>query len=399
MTFSPLHRWTLVGLGALAMAMSFLERQTLSVLAPTVCAALGLSNVQYGWTGSAFALALLAATPLAGSFLDRLGVRRGLFLAVLLWSAASAAHGLASGLASLLALRVLLGIAEAPGFPGAAHVVRSVLAPAQVARGIGFVLSGSTAGALAALFVAVALEQRFGWRAAFAGVAAISVLWALIWAAVSSKGSAPAHLDAREAQETAATSVLRNREVIRAVVLTCGVSPMLAFAGLWWAKFLVATHGIPQASVPSYSFVLPLAYDAGAIALGDLAGRRSRSAVLLSGCCLALAAAAVPFAASAWTAVSIAAIAWFGIGGAFAVSTAGALVAVERSAISRAGAAVATANSLGFVLWNPVIGWSIDRSGSYAPAMIGCALAIAAGAAGWVVVGAGRERREPAIEP
>ncbi|MCA1827197.1 MAG: MFS transporter, partial [Myxococcales bacterium] len=278
----------------------------------TVCAALGLSNTQYGWTGSAFALALLAATPLAGSFLDRLGVRRGLFFAVLLWSAASAAHGLAGGLASLLALRVLLGIAEAPGFPGSAHVVRGVLAPKQVARGLGFVLAGSTAGALAALFVAVAFEQRFGWRGAFAGVAAISVVWALLWAAVSSAGSAPAHLDVRDAPQTGGASILRNRDVVRAVLLTSGVSPMLAFASLWWPKFLVATHGVPQASIPSYSFLLPLAYDAGAVALGDLAGRSRPAAVLLFASFLALAAGAVPFAGSAWTAVSIAAVAWFG---------------------------------------------------------------------------------------
>jgi len=48
---------------------------------------------------------------------------------------------------------------------------------------------------------------------------------------------------------------------------------------------------------------------------------------------------------------------------------------------------VATANALGSVLWNPLIGWSIDRTGSYIPALAGAAVAIAAGAAGWLVVG------------
>src|SRR5512140_635149 len=99
-----LHRWSLVALGVAAMALSFLDRQTLSVLAPTVCKDLHLSNVEYGWTGSAFAFALLVATPLAGIFLDRAGVRRGLFGAVALWSLASAAHGFAAGLFSLVAV-------------------------------------------------------------------------------------------------------------------------------------------------------------------------------------------------------------------------------------------------------------------------------------------------------
>lgn len=386
---TPLHRRALIGLGSLAMAMSFLERQTLSVLSPTVCRALGLSNTQYGWTGSAFALAHLAAIPLAGVFLDKLGVRRGLLFAVLLWSAASAAHGLAAGLASLLALRVLLGIAEAPGFPGAAHVVRSVAAPGRVARGIGFVLAGSTAGALAALFIAVALERRFGWRWAFAGVGAISLSWAAAWSAISSAGAAPALLDRPARIEARAPHILSNRGVLRAVLLTFGVSPLLAFAGLWWPKFLVARHGIPQSAIPAYSFLLPIAYDAGAIALGDLAGRlrHRREALLLAACGLALAAAFLPFAGGARMAVAIAAAAWFGVGGAFAVSTAGALAAVDAAAISRAGAMVATANALGSVVWNPLIGWSIDRTGSYAPALAGAALAIAAGATAWLLVG------------
>ena len=386
----PLHRRALVGMGSLAMAMSFLERQTLAVLAPTVCLALGLSNAQYGWTGSAFALAHLAAIPLAGVFLDKAGVRRGLFLAVLLWSFTSAAHGLAVGLGSLLALRALLGIAESPGFPGAAHVVRSVLAPQQVARGIGFVLAGSTAGALAALFVGVALEARFGWRWAFTGVGAVSFAWAIAWSAISSTGAAPAHLDRPAEIASAATPLLANRGVLRAVLLTCGVSPLLAFANLWWPKFLVTRHGVPQASIPAYSFLLPLAYDAGAIALGELAARlgpKREPALLLAACGLALACAGLPFAGTAWFAVSVAAAAWFGVGGAFAVSTAGALAAVDRSAIARAGAMVATANALGSVLWNPLIGWSIDRTGSYIPALAGAAVAIAAGAAGWLVVG------------
>ena len=66
------------------MALSFLEQQTVSVLAPTVTKALGLSNAQYGWASSAFSLAILAGTPLSGMLLDRFGVRRGL-----LWAARS----------------------------------------------------------------------------------------------------------------------------------------------------------------------------------------------------------------------------------------------------------------------------------------------------------------------
>lgn len=380
----PAHRWALVGMGAAAMAISFLERQTLAVLAPTVCKALALSNTQYGFIGSAFALAHLAAIPLAGVFLDRVGVRRGMLLAVLAWAAAEAAHGLAAGFATLLVARLLLGVAEAPGFPGAAQVVRSVAPPEHVARGIGFVLSGSTAGVLLALFVAVALEQRFGWRAAFAGVAGIALLWTPLWAALS----APAReqLDVpRQAQATA--PVFTHPAVVRAVLFTFGASPLLAFAALWWPKFLVARHAVAQADIPWYGFALPIAYDLGAVALGDLAGRVRRDGLLLAASALALCIAFVPFAHGPWQAVALAAAGWFGVGGAFAMSTAGALIAVEKSAVSRAGATISTAYALGFVIWNPLIGWSVDRTGSYTPAFAFATFAIAAGAVAWAVAG------------
>src|SRR5438067_1739372 len=104
------RRWALVALAGLAMAISFLDRQTLAVLAPTVSKALGLSNTEYGWASSAFGLAILVGTPLSGILLDRVGVRPGLLWAVLAWSLVSAAHGLAAGFASLILLRVLLGL-------------------------------------------------------------------------------------------------------------------------------------------------------------------------------------------------------------------------------------------------------------------------------------------------
>src|SRR2546427_10757375 len=71
------HRWALVAAAVLVMAISFLERQTLAALAPTVCSDLGLSNTADGWASSAFPFAHLPAMPLAGVFLDRIGVRPG----------------------------------------------------------------------------------------------------------------------------------------------------------------------------------------------------------------------------------------------------------------------------------------------------------------------------------
>ena len=103
------------------------DRQTLAVLAPTVTQALGISEQNYGWLASAFSIAYLVGAPLAGRMIDAVGARRGLLGAVVVWSIVAALHALAPGFAVLFALRIALGLAEAPSFPGAAQTVHRAL--------------------------------------------------------------------------------------------------------------------------------------------------------------------------------------------------------------------------------------------------------------------------------
>src|SRR5947208_15388912 len=92
--------WAITAAATAAMTLSYLDRQALSALAPTITAELKLTNTQYGWLGSAFSIAYLLAGPLAARFCDRVGARRALLLGVLAWSAAAAAHSLAVGFGS-----------------------------------------------------------------------------------------------------------------------------------------------------------------------------------------------------------------------------------------------------------------------------------------------------------
>src|SRR5262245_30956785 len=114
-----------------------MDRQTLSVLAPAVTEALGVSDSGYGWLASAFSLSYLVGAPLAGRLVDELGARRGLLGAVLLWSVVAGLHALAPGFGTLFALRIALGLAEGPSFPGAAQTVTRVLPPDEQPRGFG----------------------------------------------------------------------------------------------------------------------------------------------------------------------------------------------------------------------------------------------------------------------
>src|SRR5262245_50375885 len=100
------------------MAVSYLDRQAIAMLAPTITAELRIDEEAYGWLASAFSIAYLVSAPLAGRLLERVGVRRGLLGAVVLWTIVSALHSIVPGFALLFAMRLLLGVTEAPSFPG-----------------------------------------------------------------------------------------------------------------------------------------------------------------------------------------------------------------------------------------------------------------------------------------
>ena len=177
------------------MAVSYVDRQTLAVLAPTVREALGISVSSYGWLVSAFSFAYLVGAPLAGRLIDAVGARRGLVGAVLVWSVVAALHAVVPGLFVLFALRIALGLTESPSFPGAAQTVHRALPPADRARGFGVLFTGSSFGAMVAPLLATWVAAHVGWRAAFLVTAVVGLCWVPLWIAVAFAGRARAVLD------------------------------------------------------------------------------------------------------------------------------------------------------------------------------------------------------------
>lgn len=163
--------WTIALTATMTMAVSYMDRQTLAVLAPTVTKELSISEVTYGWLVSTFSVAYLIGSPIAGRILDKIGVRRGLLGAVLIWSVIAALHAPVPNVAALFALRIALGLAESPSFPGAAQTVQRALPPADRARGFGILFTGSSLGSMIAPGLATTLKIYFGWRLAFLGTA------------------------------------------------------------------------------------------------------------------------------------------------------------------------------------------------------------------------------------
>jgi ACS family hexuronate transporter-like MFS transporter len=177
--------------------VSYVDRGTLALLAPTILAETKLNNVQYSWMIAGFSIAYTLGNPLWGRVLDRVGIFAGMLVAVALWSAASAAHALAGGLGGFVVARVLLGVGEGATFPGGLGTASQTLPPDRRARGIAVAYSGGSLGAIATALVITPIALRWGWRGAFVATGMMGGLWLVIWTLVGRRIPPPAPADPR----------------------------------------------------------------------------------------------------------------------------------------------------------------------------------------------------------
>jgi ACS family hexuronate transporter-like MFS transporter len=175
-------RWYIGGLLFLSTVVNYLDRQTLSVLAPIL-------KGEYHWTNTDFALIIIAFRVAysigqigAGPFLDRVGTRIGLSLTVTFYSVVAILTSLAVGLRSFAAFRFLLGLGEAANWPGATKAVSEWFPRRESGWAVALFDSGSSIGAAIAPLLILWIHNRFGtWRPAFVIIGSFGFLWLLLF--------------------------------------------------------------------------------------------------------------------------------------------------------------------------------------------------------------------------
>src|SRR5436853_2007126 len=174
-------RWWIAALIFLATLINFVNRLTISVLAPVIIEQLHLSNLEFASITNSFLIAYTASQALSGKLYDRIGNRRGFSLSIVVWSVASMLHALATGLFSLNCFRFLLGLGEAGNWPGAAKVIAEWFPPRQRALGMGIFNSGVCVGSILAPPLIVWLQLRFGWQTTFLFTGSLGFGWLILW--------------------------------------------------------------------------------------------------------------------------------------------------------------------------------------------------------------------------
>jgi ACS family hexuronate transporter-like MFS transporter len=170
---------------ALCSWLSFVDRQVLTILSPTIIRETGLTNQNFTDAASFFFLAYTLGNPVWGSVLDRVGLRVGMLLAVAIWTGASASHALMSSFAGFAAARAVLGLGEGATFPGGLRTAVESLPAHLRARAIALSFSGGTIGAVMMPLLLGPLAIQYGWRAAFIATAGLGAAWLVIWAVIA----------------------------------------------------------------------------------------------------------------------------------------------------------------------------------------------------------------------
>lgn len=174
-------RYLLVVGSFLLALLLYVDRICISTAKGPITADLGLSDKQFGWVLSAFALGYALFQTPTGVLADRFGPRRVLSVVVVVWSVFTGLSGAVKNFSSLLAVRFLFGVGEAGAFPGIARAVFSWIPMRErgLAHGINF--SGGRLGAAFALPVVAWLVERWGWRETFGILMLVGFVWAVVW--------------------------------------------------------------------------------------------------------------------------------------------------------------------------------------------------------------------------
>ena len=245
-------RWTVAALLFASTVINYLDRQTLSVLAPIL-------KHEYHWTNSDFASTLIAfriaytiMQGVGGRLLDILGTRLGMALVVAFYSLVAIATSAAHGLTSFRIFRFLLGLGEGPNMPGAAKVVAEWFPGRERAWAVAIFDSGSSIGGALAPFIVLYTYHTLGsWRLSFLLTGSLGLLWLLAWVRhyrlpadhprVSAAELAHIHEGAEPAPPGAAPGwreLMRYRQTWGIVVGRFLLDPYWFFIAEWFALYL-----------------------------------------------------------------------------------------------------------------------------------------------------------------
>lgn len=419
----PSRRWGIAVLLGFGVLVNYLDRVNLSVSQKALHEAFGITAVTFGYLLSAYSWTYAALQLPSGLLLDRFGVRVVGRVSTILWSVASFASAAATGVGGFLAARLLLGVGEAPTFPGNAKAVGYWFPTAE--RSLATAMFDAAAKLASAVGVPVIgiFLLHFGWRWSFAGTGVVSLVYfGLFWAFYRNpsedrrlsnaerefiaRGGGQPEDRAQAAHGAPLGYLLRQKKV-------CGLA--LGFASYNYTFYLLLTwlpsylstaqhvdllHSALYTSVPwlfaTMTDVLVGGWLVDALVKRGWNAVRVRQVVLIGGTAMGLgilgaAGAHSPAAALFWISISI--------GGLAAASPVGwsipSLIA-PRESVATVGGILNFCNQLSAIAAPIATGYVVERTHSFAWAFVAATIFLLVGIGGYVFL---LGDMEPIAEP
>lgn len=369
------RRWLMISLVFLATVINYLDRQTLSVLAPVLRQEFGMSNVDYSRIVSAFMVAYTIMNGVSGPMIDRLGTKLGYAICVAWWSAASIVQAFSFNALTLGASRFLLGMGEAGNWPAGIRVVAEWFPARERSLASGIFNSGSAIGALVATPLVVFLSLQWGWRAAFAAVGLTGFAWLILWWAIY-RTPQP---QAAEENESIPVRVLLSLRFIRAFTIAKMLfDPVWYFYIFWFPEYLKNGRHFDMASIGKYGWIPFLVADLGNLVGGWFCGwllsrgvsvnNARKGSVTLAAFSMASAIPAV-FVSDSMASLAWISIAMAGYTGANAVLLSIPADVLPRGALASCWGLCSMGSGFGGMVFALITGWLIDHY-SYVPVFL-----------------------------
>jgi ACS family hexuronate transporter-like MFS transporter len=265
-TRAGVYRWTICALLFLATTINYIDRQTISVLAPDLQHALHWNELDYGNIIAAFQIMYAVGQVLTGFLVDRIGTFAGFAVFVTIWSIAAVGHAGARSAFQFGLMRALLGLGESGNFPTCIKTVAEWFPRQLRALATGLFNSGSNIGAILTPLIVPVIFLKFGWPAAFIATGVLGFAWLIAWLVIYPLCARRGLVKVHEKPVRAPWLPLLGKSQTWAIIIGKFLTdPVWWFYLFWLPKFLNSTYGLTIDKLGPPLVVIYLASDAGSI--------------------------------------------------------------------------------------------------------------------------------------
>jgi ACS family hexuronate transporter-like MFS transporter len=300
------YRWTICGLLFFATTINYLDRQVLSLLAPSLSKEFNWSNTDYANITAVFQFVYAFSMLFAGRLIDKLGTKWGYIIAIIIWSLGAIMHAYAIpiggvfsnvltwvglgavpvSIAGFMLSRAVLGFGESGNFPAAIKATAEYFPKKERSFATGIFNSGSNIGAILAPLTVPWIAVNWGWQSAFIIIGAIGFMWMFFWFVFYERPerqkrlskSELDYINAGQEDEVEITEVVKEEKISWFKLL--GYRQTWAFVfgkfmtdGIWWfflfwlPKYLEAQFGMVKTDI-----VFPIAVLYSMTMIGSIGG-------------------------------------------------------------------------------------------------------------------------------